>query len=380
MSMHRAFPDAPIFTSLYLPTGTFPEFADADVRPARLDRIPLLRHHHRLALPVLARTFSRMRISSDVVLVSSSGWAHGVRTSGVKIVYYYTPARWLYQSDRYLGERAGVAGTALAVLRPALVRWDKRAAATATHALTLSRAVAHRIKLEYGIDAELLPPPPGITADGAQVKVEGVAPGFHLCVSRLLPYKNVGDVVKAFALLPEERLVVVGQGPERGKLQALAPRNVVFLEHVTDGQLRWLYAECCDVLAAAYEDFGLTPSRLPHSAGRALYCVGEDSSTPSLRAKPASSLSRLYRKPSPTPCGVVFGAVGTRAAWSSTPPNTPRVASSNACAPSFTHGAGQQLDPSMLPRSPTPARRLQGRSGVPCAVEGHQGWRRGRSV
>src|SRR4051812_21300245 len=99
--MARAFPDAPIYTSLYDPAETFEAFAELDVRAAPLDRIGLFRRHHRLALPLLAPTFSGISIDADVVVCSSSGWAHGARTSGRKIVYCHAPARWLYQRDRY---------------------------------------------------------------------------------------------------------------------------------------------------------------------------------------------------------------------------------------------------------------------------------------
>jgi glycosyltransferase involved in cell wall biosynthesis len=78
-------------------------------------------------------------------------------------------------------------------------------------------------------------------------------------VSRLLPYKNVHAVVEAFASLPSERLVVVGTGPEAERLRRVAPANVVLAGSVEDEELRWLYARSVAVVAASYEDFGLTP-------------------------------------------------------------------------------------------------------------------------
>jgi glycosyltransferase involved in cell wall biosynthesis len=78
-------------------------------------------------------------------------------------------------------------------------------------------------------------------------------------VARLSGYKHVDAVVEAFARLPRERLVVVGDGPERPRLQQRAPANVRFLGTVADDRLRWLYANCRALVAASYEDFGLTP-------------------------------------------------------------------------------------------------------------------------
>ena len=95
LELTRAFPAAPVFTSLYAPDCTFPAFRDVDVRASALDRSSFLRAHHRAAFPLLAPTFSAMHVDADVVVCSSSGWAHGVRTTGAKLVYCYTVARWL---------------------------------------------------------------------------------------------------------------------------------------------------------------------------------------------------------------------------------------------------------------------------------------------
>lgn len=259
LSMLKAFPDAPLYTSLYEAEGTFDEFRDVDVRRSFLDRLVPLRRRHRLALPLLAPAFSRMRVDADVTVCSSSGWAHGAAASGRKVVYCHTPARWLYQTDRYLGERPGAARSAMRLLGGPLRAWDVRAARTADRYLANSTVVRERIRALYGIDAEVLAPPPAVGPDGPASSVERLEPGFVLCVSRLLPYKNVDAVVEAFVRLPTERLVVVGTGPDAERLRRVAPANVAFSGRVTDEELRWLYASCVAVVAASYEDFGLTP-------------------------------------------------------------------------------------------------------------------------
>jgi glycosyltransferase involved in cell wall biosynthesis len=259
LSMLRAFPTAPVYTSLYLPDGTFDEFRGVEIRTSFLDRFSLLRRHHRLALPLLAPAFSHMRLEADVTLCSSSGWAHGVDSRGPKVVYCHTPARWLYQSDRYLRGRGRLARAALHLLAAPLRRWDRRAAGSADRYLANSTAVRERIRTLYGIEAELLPPPPALDPGGPHRALDGLEPGFFLCVSRLLPYKNVDAVAAAFARLPAERLAVVGSGPDMDGLSHRAPRNVVLLGSVSDDELRWLYANSLAVVAASYEDFGLTP-------------------------------------------------------------------------------------------------------------------------
>jgi glycosyltransferase involved in cell wall biosynthesis len=259
LSMLRAFPDAPLYTSLFEPEDTFPEFGAADVRTLPLDRVPLLRGSHRLALPLLAPAFSRLTVAADVVLCSSSGWAHGTRTSGRKVVYCHSPARWLYQADRYLRTRGATARAMLRALRPHLLRWDRHAAASAHRYLANSTAVQARIRSVYGIEAEVLPPPPALAREGGAHPVDGLEPGFVLCVSRLLPYKNVDAVVRAFGDLPGEWLAVVGSGPDEARLRGAAGANVTFLGSVGDERLRWLYANSAGLVAASYEDYGLTP-------------------------------------------------------------------------------------------------------------------------
>lgn len=105
LALHDAFPDAPVHTSLYDPAGTY-RSASLPVVVGPLDRIGALRHHHRLALPLLAPSFSSRRIDADVVVCSSAGrWAPPrVRTEkpAAKVVYCHTPARSLHRRDAYL--------------------------------------------------------------------------------------------------------------------------------------------------------------------------------------------------------------------------------------------------------------------------------------
>jgi glycosyltransferase involved in cell wall biosynthesis len=259
LSLARALEGAPVYTSLYQPETTFPEFAQLEVRTAPIDKIGLFRRHHRLALPVLAPTFSRLRIPADVAMCSSSGWGHGARVERRKIVYCHAPARWLYQTERYLRETGLVGRLALRAARPSLERWDKRAAATADRYLVNSTETARQVERLYGIEAEIVHPPATVDPRAEQCPVAGLEPGYVLCVSRLLPYKNVDRVIEAFRGLSAERLVVAGEGPERPRLGELAGPNVTVLGLVPEPELRWLYANASGLVGASFEDFGLTP-------------------------------------------------------------------------------------------------------------------------
>jgi glycosyltransferase involved in cell wall biosynthesis len=264
LSMLRAFPHAELHTSLYDPDGTFPDFRDVRIRTMAVNALRPLRHHHRAALPLLAMSFQSHNVDADVVLCSSSGWAHGVATKGRKVVYCYTPARWLYQAKRYWGPEPPTVSRWLgmmalrAVHRP-LVRWDVRAALSADVYVAISQVVRKRISDRYGIDAEVIPAPQTVDVTGRYEPIPGLEPGFLLCVSRLLRYKNVGAVVGAFRRLPDQRLVVAGTGPLSAELRAVAPMNVQLVGTVSDARLRWLYRSCAGLIAASHEDFGLVP-------------------------------------------------------------------------------------------------------------------------
>ncbi|MFI2103193.1 glycosyltransferase [Isoptericola sp. NPDC019693] len=268
LTMAQAFPAAPLYTTLYHPDGTFPEFADVDVHPSRLDRVGTLRRHHRLALPLLRGAVEGQPVEADVLLASSSGWAHRYRGARRTVVYCYAPARWLYQRDRYLSGasgrtwkdrwRTGLAGAALDLVGPGLRRSDAEAAARADVYLAVSTVARRAVQEAYGIEAEVVPPPPAMEPDGPATPVPGVAPGYLLCVARLLPYKNV-DVVVAAARRLRLPLVVVGVGPDRERLERLADDRVRFVGKVDDAQLRWLYGHASLLVATSYEDYGLTP-------------------------------------------------------------------------------------------------------------------------
>jgi glycosyltransferase involved in cell wall biosynthesis len=271
LAMSRAFPDAPIYTMLYDPDTTFPEFAQLDVRVPALNKIGQLRKRHRAALPLLPFVARSIFIDADVVLTSSSGWAHGFRTSGRKLIYCHSPARWLYQGEKYLGENGSLmARMGLRMTSSYLRAWDRRSALSSDKYLANSTKIRGRIAEAYGIDAEVVFPPVAMPpTDGTSPvpavldwlgasSYEPLSGAHYLCVSRLLPYKNVDAVIRAFAGTAR-RLVVVGRGPEADRLRAIKTENVIMVSDLADSQLNWLYKNCRAIIAASYEDYGLTP-------------------------------------------------------------------------------------------------------------------------
>lgn len=255
LELTRAFPGAPLYTSVYDPDQTFGEFSDVDVRTTWLQRLPHTRRDPRLALPILTRAWdSHLVTDADVVIASSTGFAHGVRVrSGCrKIVYCHNPPRWLYQPDDYV--RGRIQRAALSALRSRLLQWDRSAASSADVYVANSTAVAGRIAAAYGIRAEVVHPPVLIDAAGPQEAVEGLEPGFWLSIARGRGYKNTQAVADGVGLLAGQQLVVAGSASS-----SVVGEHVTALGVVSDAQLRWLYANARALVSVSFEDFGLTP-------------------------------------------------------------------------------------------------------------------------
>lgn len=247
--------DAEIRTSFYDPAATHSDVSECRVRPSVVNRIAWFRSHHRWSFPILAPLFSAMRPAADTTVLSTIGWAHFARPRGRTVAYWYAPARWLYQTDVYVGRN--LKGRLVRALVPSL-RWlDRRAVRRIDHHLAVSTEIAKRVEALYGIEANVVHPPVSFRAEPEPI--DGIAPGFLLSVSRFLSYKNLDAVIQAMDLRPDLRLVIVGRGPDETRLRAMAGPNVRFVGQPTDDQLSWLYQRSVGLVTAAHEDFGLTP-------------------------------------------------------------------------------------------------------------------------
>lgn len=253
LELLRTWPGAPLYTSLYRPASTFAQFAEHEIRVSAADRIPV-DERFRLLAPVLPLAFGSLgTLSEQVVISSSSGWAHGIHVApdSLHVVYCHTPARWLYRGEEHLGRSLGP--TLMRPILPPLRRWDQRAARRADLYLANCEHVRRRILAVYGRAAEVVYPP---------VDVERFTPCPRgerlLVVSRLLPYKRVELVVRA-ATRAGLGLDVVGTGPQLNGLRRIAGPTVRFHGRVDDRALRELFEGCRALCLAATEDFGITP-------------------------------------------------------------------------------------------------------------------------
>lgn len=259
LSMARAFPEATIHTALHDPAATFAGFGEHDVRPLPIDQIPMLRRHHRLSLPLLQTAFARRSIEADVVLCSSSGFAHNISTPGRKVIYCHTPARWLHDQERYLDRFGPVARAGAKWLTKGSLRRDTCSMVAADQVLANSSVISDQIREAYGREAVVLPPCSSLALDSATEALADVEPGFVFCPSRALGYKRLDVLVAVAKSLPHHRFVQVGGGPDLARLRAVAPPNLAVFGDVNDAQVRWAYTNAALVALTSAEDFGLVP-------------------------------------------------------------------------------------------------------------------------
>ena len=251
-AFHDLWPDAPVFTSMYDANAMPDGFRSIDVRTSFLQKVPGLAGRSKLGLPAYPKAFASFDLNGyDVVVSSSSGWAHGVRTDldALHIVYCHNPARWLYRPESYLaGERA-----VAAPLSPALKRWDRRAARRANRYVANSETTRQRILAAYGRPSTVLHPP----VDTGRFEL-GEPEDFYLCASRLTAYKRIDLAIEACRDLGVP-LLVAGDGPARSRLErSAAGHDVNFLGRVPDRELASLLARCRALIVPAEEDFCIT--------------------------------------------------------------------------------------------------------------------------
>src|SRR3954469_12069618 len=240
-----------------------PELSSRIVSRSRLSRLPGLRQRGHASgrwrglLPVMPRYFRRLDLASyDIVVASSHSCAIQVRPrpGAVHVCYSYTPMRYAWLGD-VDGDRArGAQAWALRGLSGWLRRIDYAAAQRVGSFVTLSSAVAERIRRCYGRDAAVIHPP----VDVHDFERRGGAgrDGF-LWAHRMVPYKRPLEVAAAFEGI-DERLTMVGVGPLHDAVAERAPDNVAVHGWLDRGRFAELFARARAFIHIGEEDFGIT--------------------------------------------------------------------------------------------------------------------------
>lgn len=259
VALASAFPDAPIHTLVHDRDATFEALRDARVETSWLDRLGPVRRNYRMLAPIGAIAFAARRIDADIVICSTSGLAHHVRTSGKKIVYCHTPARWIHDSATYLDGFGRLVRIAAATARRPLAALDRRAMRGVDRVVVNSAQIAAEVAEVYDIDATVVRPCSALDLDGRVQPLPDVAPGFVFAPVRAVAYKRLDLLVDAARALPDRTFLHIGDGPHRGDLVRDAPANFVSVGRVSDAVVRWAYRSASLVALTSADDYGLVP-------------------------------------------------------------------------------------------------------------------------
>ena len=202
----------------------------------------------------------------DLILSSSSGYAKGVRKrkDAVHVCYCHTPTRWIWRYQDYAAREqfGGATKKLLPFVLSGMKSWDLRASRQPDHYIVNSHVVARRVKEIYGRDAFVIPPP----IDVNRFSTNGADEDYYLILSRMVSYKRLDLAVEACRKL-NRRLVVIGDGPDRKRLEQLAGPKTEFLGRQSDDMVARYAGSCRALIFPGEEDFGMTPLEI-NSAGR----------------------------------------------------------------------------------------------------------------
>lgn len=300
LALARIYPDAPMFTALAFPEATFPEVAALDLRTSPLQqRIDDPSRFRRLLLRYPKAWSALAAKDYDAVIASTTAFAHQIRTDGCLIAYCHQPPRFLYDPVVATNLAPNWAKPLLPLVQRRLRTIDQQAAGRVHRYVANSRTTARRIQSTYGVRATVVHPP----VDVDKFSIAPRTSDHWLVVSRLLRHRDIDLAVDAFNELGIP-LMVVGDGPDRARLEARAESHISFLGAVDDATLIRLYGESRGVVVPGVEDLGLVALEAAAS-GRPVVARGSggsletviDSVTGSFFLEPAvSAVVRAVRK------------------------------------------------------------------------------------
>jgi glycosyltransferase involved in cell wall biosynthesis len=231
------------------------------IRTSFIQGLPFGVSHVQQYLPLLPLAIEQLDLAGFPLVLSSSHLvAKGVLTSPDQchVSYVHTPVRYAWdQMHAYLRHSALAQRGLGPLIRWQLHRlrqWDVLSAQRPDQLLANSRFTAARIRRCWGRSSRVLHPPVAVE----RFRWDHPRDDVYLCLCRLVPYKRVDLVVEAFNRtgLP---LVVIGDGPERARLQAMAGPSVRLLGRRSDAEVNAWLQRCRAYVFAGLEDFGIAP-------------------------------------------------------------------------------------------------------------------------
>ncbi len=147
--------------------------------------------------------------------------------------------------------------------------WDVSSSNRVDYFIANSENVAKRIWKHYKRESVVIHPPVRCNL----FEVGNIDEDYFLVLSRLVEYKRIDLAVKAFNKLGLP-LVIIGDGPEREKLEKIAGDNIKFLGRQPDSLIKEYYSKCRAFIFPGEEDFGITPLEA-QASGRPVIAFGK---------------------------------------------------------------------------------------------------------
>lgn len=294
--IRKIFPHADVFAVVHDEeslVGT--DLEGVPVRKSFIQSLPKAAEKYRLYLPLMPLAVEQFDLRSyDLVISSSHTVAKGVltRADQLHISYVHTPVRYAW--DLYLdyleasGLTRGVKTLPVRLVLHYLRLWDVAASNRVDAFLANSRSVARRIGKLYRRPARVIHPP----VDVKRYRYDLPREDFFVTVSRFVPYKRIDLIVEAFTRMGK-RLVVIGDGPEWGKVQSLAGPNVKLLGYQPDEVVADYLQRARAFVFAADEDFGIAPVEA-QAAGCPVIAYGKGGVLETVAGWPASEATGVF--------------------------------------------------------------------------------------
>jgi glycosyltransferase involved in cell wall biosynthesis len=267
-----AWPDADVYTAVYDEEGTEGRFADRAPRTSFLQNLRPTHRTFRALLPLYPHAIESLDLRGyDIVISSSSAWAHGVLVDpgAVHVCYCHNPFRYAWsEREPTLAARPVPLRLPLSILLSRWRQWDWIAAQRVDRYVANSHLTASRVRRYFGRDSEVLHPP---------VELERFAPGpvgdRYLVVAELMAHKRIDIAVHAFNRL-RKPLTVVGDGPELRRLRRLAGPTVRFTGRLPDARVAEMLRAARALVVTASEEFGIAAVE-SLASGRPVIALGD---------------------------------------------------------------------------------------------------------
>ena len=209
----------------------------------------------RLFIPFMPIRVEALDLSDyDLVISTGSIFSKGLilRPKTYHINYCHSPTRQVWDLSHSYKRK---------IFQHLLRIWDRQASTRVDRYICNSEHVKARIKKYYRRDAEVVYPPVSLPLPNNSPKpplIDKRGTKGALIVSRLYRHKNIDIAIQAFNKLGWD-LVIIGDGPERHRLERLAGPTVHVLGAVDDATCSMFYASCKAFILPQEEDFGIAP-------------------------------------------------------------------------------------------------------------------------